>query len=122
MSNIGVGETYCGIYIEQGYISKVDSLLGNTLPVTTLIGTQYIKTFKYRYLTSSEMLTQPISGWVKNKYEDVIFTSENSVDWKTKSLIYTQDGKRHILENKLPQRQHGMFLISQKFPHILELV
>lgn len=121
MSNIGAGETYIGYYVEPSYTEKVDSLLKESAPIGSLIETKLVKPFKYRYLTSNEMLSQPLSSWIKAQYDNVIYTSETNIEWKLKALIFTNDNKRHILENKIPQRQQGMFLVSKKYPHILEL-
>lgn len=121
MSNIGTGETYKAYYVEPSFVEKVDSLLKDSVPIGSLVETKMVRTFKYRYLTSNEMLSQPLSSWVKSQYENVIYTSETNIDFKNKGLVFTEDMKRHILDNKIPQRQQGMFLVSKKYPHILEL-
>ncbi len=121
MANIGAGETYKAYYVEPTLVTKIDTLLSNSAPIESLVSVGMIRTFKYRYLTSNEMLSQPLSSWVKSQYENVIYTSETNIDFKNKAVIFTEDGKRHILDNKIPQRQQGMFLVSKKYPHILEL-
>ena len=121
MSNIGTGETYKAYYVEPTLVTKIDTLLSDSAPIESLVSVGMVRTFKYRYLTSNEMLSQPLSSWVKAQYENVIYTSETNIDFKNKAVIFTEDGKRHILDNKIPQRQQGMFLVSKKYPHILEL-
>ncbi|MCK9319498.1 hypothetical protein, partial [Methanoculleus sp.] len=68
-----------------------------------------------------EMTSQPITGWLKGKFEKVIFTSETDIEFKERDFVLFEDGTKYRITRVLEQSQHGAFLISRNFPHILEL-
>ena len=120
MSNIGAGETYNAWLIKREYITLVDSLIKTSATETDSF-TEYTQPFRFRYLTSSEMTFQPISAHLKGRYDRVIFTSELDLEFRERDKILFEDNTTLIINRAIPQKQHGMFLISKKTPIILEL-
>ena len=121
--NIGAGETFKAWLIKKEDYSDLNSLINEVdteLEETKLVS-KYGKEFKYRYLSSSEMTYQPISNWLKGKFQNVIFTSEYNMNFKERDYVRFEDGSQLRITRKLPQVQHGAFVINRKFPHILEL-
>ena len=120
MGNIGAGETRKAWLIKGENVTLVDSMI-KTTDTETVKQSEYTKMFKYRALTTTEMTYQPLSSWLKGKYDKVIFTSDTEIKPNQQDEVLFEDGKRLIIMRVLPQEQIGFFAISKKFPHILEL-
>lgn len=120
MGNIGAGELLDAYLVKESVITTVDSLL-KTTSVVGISVVEGVTHFKYRYLTNNEMTMQPISNWLKGQFDKVIFTSETNIVFKERDYIIFESGERARITRKIPQVQHGMYLISKKPPHILEL-
>lgn len=120
MGNIGAGELLVAYLVKESVVTTVDSLL-KTTTVEGISVVEGVTPFKYRYLTNNEMTTQPISNWLKGQFDKVIFTSETNIEFKERDYILFENGSKARITRKIPQVQHGMFLISKKPPHILEL-
>jgi hypothetical protein len=120
MANIGVGETFDAWLVKSEDIAVVDSMIKSTETLNA-IKSEYTKHFKYRHLSQSEMTYAPISGYLKGKFDKVIFTSETDISPKERDKILFKDGTFLRVTRSLPQKQLGMYMFSKKFPHILEL-
>ena len=79
MANIGAGEFNPAYLIKRENVTVVDSYLKATVPIEEMQELGVIRKFKYRYLTDSEMISQPIAGWLKGKTVMVIYTSEKNI-------------------------------------------
>ena len=123
MRNIGVGETFLGYLIKAKDVSNIDTLLSVSTPIETVLTYEVCHPFKYRYLSDFEMTSQPISAWLKGKYESVIFTSEIDYVFEERDRVFLEDEKAKYLTitRVIPQKHLGMFAITKKWPHILEL-
>lgn len=121
MANIGAGETFVAYLIKKNVITDVDSQIKDTILTETLLNIEGVKRFKYRYLSQSEMTYQPISGWLKGKFDKVLFTSETDIEFEERDFVMFENQRRLRISRVLPQTQHGAFLINKKQPHILEL-
>lgn len=121
MSNIGVGETFIAYLIKKTVITDVETQIKTTAPTETILNIEGVYRFKYRHLSQSEMTYQPISGWLKGKFDKVLFTSDRKVDFNERDFVMFEDGKRLRIARAFPQTQHGAFLVNKKPPHILEL-
>ncbi|HKL47107.1 MAG TPA: hypothetical protein VJ878_00430, partial [Candidatus Izemoplasmatales bacterium] len=101
----------------------VNSLIAtnDTTPTIETIKSQYSKPFKYRTLTSSEMIYQPITSHLKGKYDMTLFTSDTSIDPQNRDKIMFEDGSMLLVNKVLPQKQAGFYMFRKKFPVILEL-
>ena len=120
MGNIGAGELFTAYLVKESVVNTVDSLL-KTTTIEGISVVEGVTPFKYRYLTNNEMTMQPISDWLKGQFDKVIFTSETNIEFKERDFILFSDGVKARVNRKIPQVQHGMFLINKKPPHILEL-
>jgi len=120
MANIGAGETRKAWLIKSENVTIVDSMMKDT-DNETVIKSEYARMFKYRTLTATEMTYQPLSSWLKGKYDKTIFTSDTEIKPKERDKILFEDGRYLRITRKLPQEQIGFFAISKKFPVILEL-
>ena len=123
MTNIGIGETYLGYLIKAKDVANIDTLLSAVTPTETILTYEVCHPFRYRYLSDYEMTNQPISAWLKGKFESVIFTSEIDYTFEERDRVFIEDEKTKYMTitNVIPQKQHGMYVITKKFPHILEL-
>ena len=121
MSNLGAGETFVGYLIKSSDVSVVDSFIKDHS--TTSISTcDAVTAFRYRYISANESLAQALPAWLKQKMNDVIFTSETAISPKLNDVVYLEtDFKKRIITSVLPQRELGMFALSKKFPFVLEL-
>ena len=124
MANIGAGETYHAYLVKKENVKLVDSLI-KTILTEKNVTFEYMQSFRYRFLSQTEMTFQPISNWLKGKLDGVIYSSETEISPNQNDKVYFLDG---ILANKallimkvLPQVQHGMFMLSKKPPNIIEL-
>lgn len=120
MANLGAGEVLKAYLVKKELITVVDSQLKDT-SVEEVKSIYKLKLFKYRHITDREMTTQPISGYLKGQFDKVIFTSETDIVFNERDKILFPDKTTLVIERKIPQKQHGYFIISNKFPHILEL-
>jgi len=120
MANIGAGETRVAWLIKSENVSLVDSMIKDTDTETVKVS-EYAKRFKYRVLTSTEMTYQPLSSWLKGKYDKTIFTSDTTIQPNERDKILFEDGRYLRITRKLPQEQLGFYVFSKKFPVILEL-
>ena len=120
MANIGAGETRNAWLVKSENVTLVDSMIKST-DTETVKQSEYSKHFKYRALTTTEMTYQPLSSWLKGKYDMVIYTSDTNIKPNERDKILFEDGRYLRIIRKLPQEQNGFFAISKKFPHILEL-
>jgi hypothetical protein len=120
MANIGAGETRKAWLVKSEDVNVVDSMIKDTESIT-VVKKEYSKMFKYRALTATEMTYQPLSSWLKGKYDKVIFTSDTAIQPNERDKILFEDGRYLRITRKLPQEQIGFFAISKKFPYILEL-
>jgi len=120
MANIGVGETFNAFLVKASDITAVDSFLKTSATETTATCEQ-MQPFRYRYVDMREGLAQPIAAWLKGKEDRIIFTSETSIDPKPNDRIYDGFSRYFIVVSVRPQRQLGAFVISKKFPFIIEL-
>ena len=120
MSNIGAGELITGYLVKKKDITLVDSMIKDTATITYDVA-KYLKKFKFRYLTSSEMTFQPISAHLKGRYDRVVFSSETDIEFKERDKILFEDNTTLSITRIIPQVQHGYFMISKKAPNILEL-
>lgn len=121
MANIGAGETYHGYLIKAENITFVDSLIKESVPTQQIVSQGYMRPFRYRYLTESEMTQQQMRGWLKNTARAVIFTSETEIVPNAKDAVMLENGMLLRVPQKQPQPQQGMYMFSKKPPHILEL-
>lgn len=123
MTNIGIGETFLGYLVKAKDVANIDSLLSASVPTETVLTYEVCHPFKYRYLSEFEMTNQPISAWLKGKYESVIFTSEIDYAFEERDRVFLEDSKTKFLSitNVIPQKHLGMYVIQKKFPNILEL-
>jgi len=122
MANIGAGETYVGYLVKKDKFEMVDSLLKSSQPDVESKISVYTKQFRYRYLSSNEMTYLPISGWLKGKFDRVLFTSETDIKFSERDKIYLIEENKVLLITKVsPMVQHGYFAINKKPPHVLEL-
>jgi hypothetical protein len=123
MTNIGVGETYLGYLIKAKDVANIDTLLSALTPTETILTYEVCHPFKYRYLSEREMTNQPISSWLKGQYQSIIFTSEIDYVFEERDRVFLEDNKSKylVIENVIPQKQLGQFVINKKYPHILEL-
>lgn len=123
MRNIGIGETFLGYLVKSKDVSNIDSLLTSNTPIETILTYEVCHPFRYRYLSEREMTDQPISSWLKGKYESVIFTSEIDYEFEERDRVFLEDNKSKFLSitNVIPQKHLGQYVITKKFPHILEL-
>lgn len=120
MGNVGAGEVRPAYLIKRDVATDVDSQIKDT-KIETLLYLDGVYLFEYRYLTQREMVYMPISNHLKGKVDRVLFTSETDVPFKERDKVMFEDGHKLIITKVLPQSEHGMFLISQNPPHILEL-
>ena len=120
MANIGAGETRKAWLVKREFVATIDSMIKDT-SLEDVIASVYTKYFKYRALSSTEMTYQPISSYLKGKYDKVIFTSETDLVFNERDKILFEDGRFLNITRKLPQEQLGFYMFSKKFPHILEL-
>jgi len=120
MGNIGAGEVLTAYLIKESIANVVDSQLKET-SIETIAKLESVESFKYRYLTNNEMTLQPLSNWVKGQFEKVLYTSEQNITFNERDFILFENKTKLRITRIIPQQQHGMFLISKKFPHILEL-
>jgi hypothetical protein len=124
MANIGAGETYHAYLVKKENVKLVDSLI-KTIPTEKNVTFEYMQSFRYRFLSQTEMTFQPISAWLKGKYDGVIFSSETEISPNANDKLYFIDGilegKSLLITRVIPQVQNGMFMISKKFPNIIEL-
>jgi hypothetical protein len=123
MANIGVGETHLGYLIKTKDVSNIDSLLSASVPTETILTYEICHPFNYRYLSDREITNQALNGWLKGKYESVIFTSETDLTFEERDRVFLEDDKKKYLTitNSIPQKQLGAYIFSKAFPHILEL-
>jgi hypothetical protein len=121
MANIGAGETQVAYLIKKSVATDVNSQIKDTVPTETLLNIEGVSRFKYRHLSQTEMLYQPISGWLKGVFDKVLFTSETNIIFEERDFIMFSNGKKLRITRVLPQTQHGAFLVNKKPPHILEL-
>jgi len=123
MTNIGIGETYLGYLIKAKDVANIDTLLSAVTPTETILTYEVCHPFRYRYLSDYEMTNQPISAWLKGKFESVIFTSEIDYTFEERDRVFLEDEKTKYMTitNVIPQKHLGMYVITKKFPHILEL-
>ena len=121
MSNIGAGEYRTAYLIKQTVITVVDSQIKSEAPVETILNIDGVQGFRYRYLTEREMTFQPITAYMKGKFDKVIFSSETEITFDERNYILFDDGNKLRITRVLPQTQHGAFLISRNAPHIIEL-
>lgn len=125
MANIGAGETYHAYLVKKENVKLVDSLIKETIPTEENVTFEYMQSFRYRFLSQTEMTFQPISAWLKGKYDGVIFSSETEISPNANDKLYFIDGilegKSLLITRVIPQVQNGMFMISKKFPNIIEL-
>lgn len=125
MANIGAGETYNAYLIKKENVTVVDSMLSDTYTGDTNAVYEYMTPFQYRFLSAKEMAYFPISNHLKGKFDGVIFTSDFDLKPRQNDKILFIDGylegKRTLITKVLPQVQMGMFVISKKFPLIIEL-
>lgn len=121
MANIGAGEVLTAYLIKESVATLVDSQIKDTVPSETILNLNGVDSFKYRYLTNNEMTMQPISSWLKGQFDKVLFTSETDITFKERDFILFENGTKLRIIRVLAQSQHGMFLLNQKHPHILEL-
>ena len=124
MANIGAGETYHAYLVKKENVKLVDSLI-KTIPTEKNVTFEYMQSFRYRFLSQTEMTFQPISAWLKGKYDGIIFSSETEISPNANDKLYFIDGilegKSLLITRVIPQVQNGMFMISKKFPNIIEL-
>jgi hypothetical protein len=118
--NIGAGETLKAWLVKSKDIEAVDSLVKDT-SVKDVIHSEYTQGFNYRTLNTSEMTYQPISNWLKGRYDKTMFTSDTSITPKERDKVLFEDGTFLRITRVLPQKQNGFFMFSKKFPNILEL-
>ena len=125
MANIGAGETYHAYLVKKENVKLVDSLIKETIPTEENVTFEYMQSFRYRFLSQTEMTFQPISAWLKGKYDGIIFSSETEISPNANDKLYFIDGilegKSLLITRVIPQVQNGMFMISKKFPNIIEL-
>ena len=121
MANIGAGETLVAYLIKKTVANDVNSQIKDTVPTDTILNLNGVYRFKYRHLSQSEMTYQPISNWLKGKFDRVLFTSETAIEFEERDFVMFESGKKLRITRILPQSQHGAFLINKKYPHILEL-
>ena len=123
MTNIGIGETFLGYLIKAKDVSNIDTLLSVSTPIATVLTYEVCHPFRYRYLSDYEMTNQPISAWLKGKFESVIFTSEIDYTFEERDRVFLEDEKMKYMTitNVIPQKHLGGYVITKKFPHILEL-
>lgn len=125
MANIGAGETYHAYLVKKENVKLVDSLIKETIPTEENVTFEYMQSFRYRFLSQTEMTFQPISAWLKGKYDGIIFSSETEISPNANDKLYFIDGilegKSLLIARVIPQVQNGMFMISKKFPNIIEL-
>ena len=121
MANIGAGELLKGYLIKKATVKDIDSQIKDTVPTETFKNMNGVYEFKYRHLSQSEMTYQPISNWLKGKFDKVLYTSETDIKFEERDFIKFENGKFLRITRVLPQSQHGAFLINKKPPHILEL-
>jgi len=123
MANIGAGEFNPAYLIKRENVTVVDSYLKATVPIEEMQELGVIRKFKYRYLTDSEMISQPIAGWLKGKTVMVIYTSEKNITFNEYDKVLLEDFMTNglLIMKVHPQKQQGMFLFNKKCPHILEL-
>jgi hypothetical protein len=127
MSNIGAGELYDAYLVKKANVTLVDSMIKDTV-VTSTEANQYMIPFRYRYLTSEEMTFQPLSAYLKGRYDRVLYTSEKDITFRERDkVLFTNSTTPNVINRSLnitriiPQVQHGMFMITKKPPHILEM-
>ena len=121
MANLGAGETFVGYLIKSSEITTVNSFIKDN-SVEALATCEAVKSFRYRYMSANESITQALPSWLKGKLSDVIFTSETDIDPRLNDIIYLEiDYKKRVINSVIPQRQLGMFALSKKFPFVLEL-
>lgn len=125
MANIGAGETFHAYLVKKTNVTLVDSLLKSETPITEIVKMEYMTPFRYRFLNSTELMFQPLSGYAKSKIDGAIFSSETEINPAERDKIYFIDGfmqdKSLNIMRIIPQVAHGAFLISKKFPRIMEL-
>ena len=121
MANIGAGETLVAYLIKKSKATDVESQIKDTIPTETILNLDGVYRFKFRHLSQSEMTYQPISNWLKGKFDRVLFTSETAIEFEERDFVMFESGKKLRITRILPQSQHGAFLINKKYPHILEL-
>jgi hypothetical protein len=120
MANIGAGEVRVAYLVKSEDITLVDSMIKDTATISYDV-IKYTRKFRYRYLNSTEMTFQPLSGHLKGRYDRVIFCSETDIDFRERDKILFKEGNTLSITRVLPQLQHGFFAISKKAPNILEL-
>ena len=121
MANLGAGETFVGYLIKSSEITTVNSFIKDN-SVEALATCEAVTSFRYRYMSANESITQALPSWLKGKLSDVIFTSETDIDPRLNDIIYLEiDYKKRVINSVIPQRQLGMFALSKKFPFVLEL-
>ena len=121
MANIGAGEIRVAYLVKKENVTLIDSMIKTTATITYDIA-QSLQKIRYRYLNSTEMTFQPLSGHLKGRYDRVLFTSETDIVFKERDKILFDDMETYLMITRvLPQVQHGFFAISKKAPNILEL-
>jgi len=121
MANVGAGEVLKAYLVKETLATELDSQLKTLVVSESIRNLEGVKMFKYRYLTNNEMTLQPISNWLKGQFEKVLYTSETGITFKERDFVLFEDGTKYRITRVLEQSQHGAFLISKNFPHILEL-
>jgi len=121
MANMGAGEVRVAYLVKKQEITLVDSMIKDTATITYDVAKRLQK-FRYRYLNSTEMTFQPLSGHLKGRYDRVLFSSETDIVFRERDKILFDDLKTTLIITRvLPQVQQGFFAISKKAPNILEL-
>lgn len=120
MGNVGAGEVLTAYLIKESVANLIDSKLKDT-SIETIAMLENVQSFKYRYLTNNEMTLQPLSSWLKGQFEKVLYTSETNIVFNERDFVLFENKQKARITRVIPQVQHGMFLISKKYPHILEL-
>ena len=121
MANVGAGEVLKAYLVKESIAKTIDSQIKTLVENESIKNLKGVRMFKFRYLTDTEMTFQPISGWLKGKIDRAIFTSERNIKFDERDLVVFDDGVTLRVTRSLPQKQHGMFLVSGNFPQIVEL-
>jgi len=123
MSNIGAGETLDAWLIKKSEINDINSFLltNDSEETTEKIKSNYGKHFKYRTLSASEMTFQPLTSYLKGRFDLTLFTSDLSIEPKERDKIMFEDGTMLVISRLLPQKQLGFYVFKKKFPVIMEL-
>ena len=122
MGNLGAGEFLRAYLIKETVIDTIDSQIKESILSQGTAIIEGVTPFRYRYLTNSEMTSQPITGWLKGQFKKVIYTSQTNIEFKERDIVLCEDdGRKFIIDNIMKQTHIGMFLLNKKSPHILEL-